>query len=521
MRLWRRRVWSGSIYDFVLEHIDAAGRWQGGDADLPDEPRGLAARWAAGALDGSFTRHAAVAGDPVRVARVVQLLETAADRPLPADRAALEHELAQDGVVQIALPVVDELVRRPADAGRMQELGLELATGSRFRGAVKLGLVLLGATRTRDLAPVRVLGAHEEFTLFAATALCLALDDPATELRLMAEKVDGWGRVACVERLAGTHDPAIRDWVLREGYQTSLMPGYLVHAAATTGGLLDALRQPTVDRDLFSRAGEILSQLAMGGMGVGIDEYDDAPAALRAYLQLLPTQALTLDDLRAVTLINAFLTLEDGWDARLDHNWTYADRSELTALSAQFVTAPEWADRIAVAFMSEDPVELRKAFESACDRGIDTFDVLVHALRQDPLDGDWQLAWRQADDVQRARTLADLACEVLPLAEIASGPSIGSDIGDMLGIGDQWRPHFALGCCLDALEAHPGIGSDLVATGLRSPVIRNRSCALGVLTSWSRSSWPDSAPALINALAQHDPDPELRAYAAEVLATTR
>jgi hypothetical protein len=72
-----------------------------------------------------------------------------------------------------------------------------------------------------------------------------------------------------VERLRETTDPDIRSWILREGYRNSIMHEYLAYIAATTGGLLEALRAETVDRRLLTAAGQILQALDRGRAGGG------------------------------------------------------------------------------------------------------------------------------------------------------------------------------------------------------------------------------------------------------------
>jgi hypothetical protein len=87
---------------------------------------------------------------------------------------------------------------------------------------------------------------------------------PNSERQLweLAKSVDGWGRIACVERLSKTTDPEIRDWILRTGYRNSIMTEYLAYIAATTGGLVAALRGADVDRDLLTAAGMITTGCA-------------------------------------------------------------------------------------------------------------------------------------------------------------------------------------------------------------------------------------------------------------------
>lgn len=149
----------------------------------------------------------------------------------------------------------------------MRRVGHWLAATATERGPVKLGIALLGVAGVGDAAGLlRTLGAHDEFTLYAVVAFGNGTEDGGeSEIWALATVVDGWGRIHCVERLRHTSDPAIRRWILRTGFRNSVMYEYLAYTAATTGGLLAALRGDDIDRELLDAAGEIIEALVMGG----------------------------------------------------------------------------------------------------------------------------------------------------------------------------------------------------------------------------------------------------------------
>jgi hypothetical protein len=183
------------------------------------------------------------------------------------------------------------------DRSRVHELGRWLATTGVDRGAVKTGIALLGATGLgQDVDVVRVLGRHEEFTLYVAVAMSNGAQEREAELWNLGQAVQGWGRIHCVERLSATQDPTIRDWILREGFRNSIMYEYLAYIAATTGGLNDALRTDAVDRPLLTAAGEILEALVTGGPAQDMDDYADGADTVEAYLALLGVRAESLGD---------------------------------------------------------------------------------------------------------------------------------------------------------------------------------------------------------------------------------
>jgi hypothetical protein len=285
---------------------------------------------------------------------------------------------------------------------------------------------------------------------------------------------------------------------------------YLAYIAATTGGLNDALRRDPVDRELLTAAGEILDALVTGGPAEDMDDYADGADAVEAYLALMQVRSESLCDYLSVAAIKCFLDQMEGWDARGSGGWLATRREALEGQCAAILNAPEWDDRIRVGLMSYDRTEFGRADMAASDRGIDTFDIQVAKIREDPLGGPWFRAWQQADQ-NRAEFLASLARQLLPLDEIPTGPS------DALGIGPDWRPHAALDWTLQALRDHVGVGPDLVLIGLQSSVVRNRNMSLNVLKAWPRQTWPEGACELTERLAVAGPQEKTRAFAAEVV----
>jgi hypothetical protein len=64
--------------------------------------------------------------------------------------------------------------------------------------------------------------------------------------------------------LARTENPAVKDWLLREGFRNSVMYEYLAGSCARAGGLLAALSEDCMDRRLLTAAGEIIQALIVG-----------------------------------------------------------------------------------------------------------------------------------------------------------------------------------------------------------------------------------------------------------------
>ena len=498
---------------YIRRHLDAAGRLSDDGLDLPDTKAvgSNELRWAPGALDGVLGHHGDPGDHERRAKDVAELVMRASARPTGRRLRTLHEALVDQNALNIVDQLIDELVHLGPDIDGVRHVGHWLASTSPSRDPVKIGLALLGATGLHGHVDViRTLGAHDEFTLYAAIALKNGLSEPDSELWALAASVDGWGRIECVHRLRGTQDPQIKSWLLREGYKNSVMTEYTAFVAADTGGLLAALEQEPVDRALLTTAGELISALIAGGPAQDIEDYADGADTIERYLTLMRSRAETLDDYRAVAAIRDFVDDEQRWE---DHRqgWSVSRREAFHAVSVEILGQHHWHDRVATVLTSEtEDGFFNAALVVARDLGIDTFEVNFRRLEEDPLGSVWFDAWRDAD-TERARRLAELALARLPLAEIATGP------GDALGVGPQFKAHGALDWSLQALRDHPGVGGDLLIAGLQSPVTRNRNMALNAFQRWPTELWPPQARALMEATAAGDPYEPTRTLAGKVL----
>jgi hypothetical protein len=505
-------VASEPLLSYIRRHLDASGRLAPAELELPDKPTssnsGL--RWAPGALDGVMGHHAGP-DDDGRTQLIVEALVKACKRQTGRRLRALHDALVAESALGIVDELLQELIHRKPDIEAVRRVGLWLATSSPNREPVKIGLALMGAAGIAGhIDVVRALGAHDEFTLFAVTALRNGLKLPDVEIWALAKSVDGWGRIQCVERLRDTTDGQIRSWLLREGYRNSIMYEYTAYIAAETGGLLAALMQEPVDRPLLTAAGEILSALIAGGPAEDMDNYADGADAIERYLTLMQSRAESLDDYLAVVAIRDFVGADERWAADRP-GWTVNRRDAVQAGCHEILRQSHWRDRVARMLTADaSDTDFWSARTVAHDLGIDTFEATFQRIERDPPGCDWSDAWQGAD-TDRARRLAELARTRLPLVEIASGPR------NELGMGPEWRPHHTLGCSIEALRDHPGIGGDLLVVGLQSPLTRNRYMALNALQRWPAESWPPEARGLAEAAAAADPDDTTRELAGAVL----
>jgi hypothetical protein len=272
-----------SIFQHLAAHtkdgvLDAAG------FDLPmAEDRGDIA-WAHGARDGILAHHVGETGAEEEKAAMLAALLDVFREPTAAHLSALYTRSTEGHLAGYVDGLVDLLNETPdMDAVRVHGLGKMLATEAPHLEAVKLGITLLGMVENDDRAVLLQLALHDELTLFAVLALVKQNDDFEPLVFDLAKRVHGWGRIHTIERLADTTSPAIKAWLLRDGFRNTVMDEYLAQLCAVTGELHVALAKKP-DAALLSGAAGIFRAIAAGAPGPDFSEYEQANAAIAAWL---------------------------------------------------------------------------------------------------------------------------------------------------------------------------------------------------------------------------------------------
>ena len=493
----------------ALTALHGPGPFPDGGYPLPDEDRSRRRPLMSGAVfDGVRTHHSRVDRDEPAAVTLVRLLEDLVAEPPTTTALQNVHDVAagQD-LLQVADAVTSELAALDLPVDRLRRIGRWLAEYGIRRNAVALGILLLGLAgdhRDRDL--LLGLGSLEDLSLYAAVALARSQPDRDRVLFDLARRVDGWGRIHTVRRLAGTQDPQIKAWLLRHGFRNRIMDEYLAHTAATTGDLYAALTTPPVDDELLDGAGGILTALCRGGPAEDITDYPEAPQAIDRYLTLLGPRPPTLGRVYVVLELARFLTSDKA--GTLD--CTDTTRAELRHRCDRLVEQPHWLLTVEQAVDSPDLARFQGAIWPARQLGIPTrarIRARVHAHPDDSYL--WQALTDCTDDIDDVLALAH---ELLPLDRLATGPTL--DIGAGSG-----RPDHVLDLIVSRLDKHPGQGWSLIRIALSNPTIRNRTMAIRALAAWQ----PDTVPAHIIAAVRHastiEPNPLLRNRMHQLLIT--
>ena len=188
-RLLRLRQEPASIFEHIDAHVQpgVAGLAEGGrrlpdDGEIVAEPRDPAAAEAA-------------------VERIYAALVTLAAKP-NANRYRRVRELFREGDVRGRIDALRDRLSAepPAHADRLYPELHEIFLRSGYRDEVKYAMALMsGFGRREDADRFRVVGRHEEFTLYAAVALATVSDDPLGEWLGLLPHVEGWGRIELAE----------------------------------------------------------------------------------------------------------------------------------------------------------------------------------------------------------------------------------------------------------------------------------------------------------------------------------
>ncbi|MCB9658674.1 MAG: hypothetical protein H6726_13575 [Sandaracinaceae bacterium] len=375
---------------------------------------------------------------------------------------ALRDAAAPDG----SLPDGYELPDTPEPDGEIRwapgALDGSLATRATEREMVKLGVLLVGLVEgTDDRELLLTLGAHDELALFVVVAMANRPDLGEQTLWELAQRTRGWGRIQSVERLSGTDDPAIKAWLLREGFRNTVMDEYLAHVCATTGGLAEALAHApgALDDALLDGAADLLTALVTGGPAPDLAEYEHGALASERFLDHVEARlaggAFSLTWLVALAQLRGFLVDDRPWDSLEARGWTDQRRTRLATAVEALLAHPQWA----------------AAVEGALD----------------------------SDD------------RAAPLDAIATGPA------DELGLGSAFAVHACLDAIVPDLASHPGAGWPAIHAALRSPVVRNRNMAVRTLAAWPRSAWPPGAAAALELARDEEPADDVRERIAATL----
>jgi len=489
-----------SIYDAITNTAEPVE-----NSDLPDDSlnqKGQTLRFVPGAKDTLLRRPEGENDNPCK--DILALLDTALDYPSAEIKKTLYDALAKTTARDFAPTFCQSLVElSDRHAIETAELFRYFARNAPDREVVKIAITVIGVLGTAaDEDLLSTLGRHNEFTNLASDALLIKAADPEQSIWALSKQVNGWGRVHTVEKLAGTENETIKHWLVREGYKNAIMYEYLAGIAVRTGDLIGQLQTDTPDNALLNGAADILSALTFGGPCPDISEYPEAVTIYELFLMHNQAQDVNLKRLAAIAQVTKFLT---GPSSKRHPPPKYWSRDQIVngiADGLKILEKRSHVERIKIALKTGAKFEANRADLVAKALDLDLWDITFQrALRNEDIN-----LFVLLDIYDQHRMLQVIAWveDTIPLQEIATGPS------NAIFADKNVRTNRIVSLAAQTLKRFPGLGCDILTSGLRSPVISTRNIAITALSKWPRADWPEKLEAILQQAIKLEPNPKVK-----------
>lgn len=247
-----------SIYQFLLQQYNENQQYA--NVKLPDhEDLGLNEdqEWVPGAYEGTVLRENYGIKQHVLVNyKIARTIKKLIINPCEKNEEKAYHTIRKYSAISIADPVSSILLTRiKVDKTQMRQCALRMAKESDKREVVKFGIALLGyCANEEDIAVLKVLGRHEEFSLYCAGALHLLMPGPAGNENLiyLSENLNGWGKIAVAYEIDYTDENA-RFYTVAQGCENTIGLSYLANVCATKGKMTQIMEALCEGQEMFGK----------------------------------------------------------------------------------------------------------------------------------------------------------------------------------------------------------------------------------------------------------------------------
>lgn len=495
-----------SILLFLSNNIDGNGTLKESANDLPDEKKSdeSGIKFAPGLMDSMFGADAS-SESKIKIKELAKLIKTISKNGDIASKSKFYKRITEsDGLIGILDEFLQEVGNQslPIDP-YLFSFAKNLATKTSHRNSVKIGISMLGLCQKKSvISEIKTLGLHDEFTIFSTVALSNLSDNPVQDLWELAVKVDGWGKIQLVDRIANMElSEKLKDWLILDGYKNRIMHAYLAYTCAMKGELHKKLQNEKIENKLFKSAGEIIEALISGGPAEDISNYEFAPETIENFIQHGQIHVKDITDYITINSIKDFLMeIQDDLSEHKEKGWTQDIISNCLIDINKILNGKDWKEQALIAVKSDDNILYWNGKQAAQKLGIDLWDVVWAKLLQNPLDSSaWYdvTAYGKEDNVN---DIIDFAKKHLPLEELGAGPK------DWMGLSENFQKHSCFDSVITFLENYPTKGEELLLVGLDSPVTRNRNMAIKVLDKWTSKNWSDKITKKVNLLEEIEPN---------------
>jgi hypothetical protein len=466
-----------------------------GEVELRDDKDPEEIRWAPGAIDALLGRPSSTKSTSART--VITALGALVRRPSDAAYRHFYDIILRDDAISIVDEMLSVLSTQTMPRDKVAAVARHIARKSPDVNAVKCVLALLGVVGdVEDRELILTLGRFEELTIFAAVALQNLLGDAEDGIWSLAKSVRGWGRIRAIFKLAGTARADIKAWLLRDGWDNSIMIEESAYFCASQGDLLSALHADDLDLPMLDGAGEILRALVNGGPAQDMRDYRDGAEASRLYVRRVAAAPSLLRRYQHVKAISDFAQGDP------PSEWSAEIRWDIRTNASLYLGRAEWRELVTEGLRSSE----RQAFWQACEVGqmigVDVWPARFERQKAGVSD-EWYFLM-QSQSVDRIEQVLALARNSLDLGKVGSGPGTSS------GLGPIFKDDRAVDFIVQDLKRFPGVGWDVVKVAMRGRTIRCRNMALNALAAWGRDAWPADAEDALTRALEIEPDDKVR-----------
>lgn len=517
---WIKKIWNNEepkeileweTDDSILRHLKANlnedGSLNESAEKLPDEKKADdEIKFAPGLMDAMFGADESEESKS-RIKQLVCSIKKIAKNGDTQSKSDFYREITENDSV---IGIIDEFLQSLGQSSIPIEPYLfgfanKLAIKTNNRNSVKFGIAILGLCQNKKpINDIKILGLHDEFTVFSTVALSNLSDNLVKDLWELAKQVDGWGKIQLVDRLAEMElNSEIKDWLVFDGYKNNIMYEYLALTCAQNGMLNEKLKTEKISDKLYSSASDIIVALMDEGPAVGMSGYDESSETIENFIRHSKTRNLNISNYITLHRIKDYLE-ESPEENETLNNWNQNDLSNCLIDINELLNSKDWAEEVKIALESSDNIEYWNGKQAAQNLGIDLWDTVWKKLQQNPLDSSaWYDVTANAKE-NNVDEVIDFAIKNLPLKFLGSGPK------DSMGIGDEFQKHSSLDSVITFLENYPKKGEKLIQVGLDSPVTRNRNMAIRVLDKWKSENWSNEITEKVKALKEIEPNEDTK-----------
>lgn len=511
---WRTNA---SIYKFLTDNLNEEGRLKDSASDLPDEKptNENEVRWAPGLLDSMFGAQDSDESK-LKAAELVKLLRHISEY---GDKRSEAHFYQLITERDSIIGIIDDFLERAINLSMpinpyLFEFAKDLAFKTNHRNSVKVGVALIGICKDKSVInEIKTIGLHDEFTLFSIVAISNISNDIVNDFWEIAKKVDGWGKIHIVERLAKMELPnTVKNWLIIDGYKNSIMYEYLAYTCAVNGDLHDVLKQDRVEISIFKASADIIAALIAGGPAEDISHYQFASILIENFVRHAKVQANDVSHFIVLNQVKDFLTdIQSDIAEQSKNGWTQDIISNCLIDIVEVLSNKNWSELAVLALNSSDNMTFWNGKQAAKMLNIDIWETVWQKLKVNPFESSlWYDVVHEAKP-ENADAVIEFATKVIPLKELATGPK------DSLGLGPEFIKHQSLDYVITFLENYPLKGEPIILTALDSPVTRNRNMAIKVLCKWGKSNWSESILTKLEHLSEIEPNVSTKESISRVL----